>query len=237
LEEQRLFADRFGVDVYSVYNMTELGAPLATEANPAAKGTCGRMRPGFELRIVDGNDCEVPAGTRGELIARHETPWALTSGYHKNPEATAAAWRNGWFHTGDCFWRDEAGNYFFVDRLKDTVRRRGENISSFEVEAEILAFPAVAEAAVVGVPSRDSEQDLMAVLVPKGGAAIDPAELLRFLQPRLPHFMIPRYVRVVGALPRTASHKVQKQPLRDQGVAEGSWDREAAGIRVRRDRL
>ncbi|MBR0672698.1 AMP-binding protein [Roseomonas soli] len=237
LDEQEAFATRFGVDVYSVYNMTELGAPLVTEPNPKAQGTCGRVRPGFELRIVDENDCELPAGMRGELVVRHETPWALTSGYHRNPEATAGAWRNGWFHTGDCFSRDAAGNYFFVDRLKDTVRRRGENISSFEVEAEVLAFPSVAEAAVIGVPSKDSEQDLMAVLVPTPGAVVDPLELLRFLEPRLPHFMIPRYVRSVAALPKTASHKIQKQPLRDEGVAEGTWDREAAGVRIRRERL
>jgi len=237
LDEQEAFASRFGVDVYSVYNMTELGAPLVTDPNPKAQGTCGKVRPGFELRIVDEHDCELPVGARGELILRHETPWALTSGYHRNPEATAGAWRNGWFHTGDCFWRDAEGNYFFVDRLKDTVRRRGENISSFEVEAEIQAFPAVAEVAVIGVPSSDSEQDLMAVLVPKPGLAVEPVELLRFLQPRLPHFMIPRYVRSVAELPKTASHKIQKQPLRDQGVAEGTWDREAAGIRIRRERL
>lgn len=237
LEEQELFARRFGVDVYSIYNMTELGAPLVTPPNPTVQGTCGRTRPGFELRIVDDNDCEVPVGTRGELVVRHEIPWAQTSGYHRNPEATAKAWRNGWFHTGDCFSCDQDGNYFFVDRLKDAVRRRGENISSFEVEAEILMFPTVREAAVIGVPSTDSEEDLMAVLVPMEGAVIDPAALLGFLEPRMPHFMIPRFVRVVAELPRTASLKIQKQPLRDAGRAEGTWDREAAGIRIRRDHL
>ena len=237
LEEQEAFKRRFGVDVYSIFNMTELGSPLVTEANPTLKGPCGRMRPGFQLRIVDENDCEVPCGSRGELIVRHEIPWTQTSGYLKNPEATAKAWRNGWFHTGDCFWRDEDGNYFFADRLKDAVRRRGENISSFEVETEIMEYPTVREAAVIGVPSADSEEDLMAVLVPLEGAVIDPAKLLEFLRSRMPHFMIPRFIRMLEEMPKTASHKIQKQVLRDEGVTPTTWDRETSGIRIRRDRI
>src|SRR5690606_22765740 len=134
LEDHHQFARRFGVDVYSVYNMTELGAPLETLANPVETGTCGRARPGFELRLVDQNDCEVPVGQAGELVVRTDMPWALSTGYAKDPAATANAWRNGWFHTGDLFTRDAAGNYYFCDRLKDAIRRRGENVSAFEVE-------------------------------------------------------------------------------------------------------
>ena len=125
--------------------MTEMSSPLRVgERNPAPLGTCGRPRPGVEVRMVDENDCEVAPGTVGELIVRTDRPWAMNHGYYENPEATARAWRNGWFHTGDAFRSDEDGNFFFVDRMKDAIRRRGENISSFEVETEICAHPAVA---------------------------------------------------------------------------------------------
>lgn len=237
LEDQYEFARRFGVDVYSVYNMTELAAPLETQANPESLGTCGRARPGFELRIVDEHDCEVPVGESGELIVRSEWPWALTSGYYKDAQATSHAWRNGWFHTGDCFSRDTEGNYFFRDRLKDAIRRRGENVSALEVEAEIMAHPCVHEAAVVAVPSDSSEDDIMAVVTAAPGQTIDPAELLEFLRPRMAYFMVPRYVRIVPAMPKTPSHKVQKHLLRSEGVTAEVWDREAAGLQIRRERL
>lgn len=232
-----IFAERFGVDVYTTFNMTETSWPLISERNPRVRGTCGRPRAGYEVRIVDENDCEVAPGVVGELIVRSDIPWSMNHGYHNNPEATARAWRNGWFHTGDAFRRDEDGNFFFVDRLKDAIRRRGENISSFEVEAEVNAHPAVREAAVVGVPSEFGEDDVLAVVAPVAGKSVDPAELLQFLVPRMAHFMIPRYVRVMPELPKTPTQKVQKNLLREAGVTTDTWDREAAGIRIRRERL
>lgn len=232
-----VFAERFGVDVYTTFNMTETSWPLVSERNPQVRGTCGRPRAGIDARIVDDNDCEVAPGVVGELIVRSDIPWSMNHGYHNNPEATARAWRNGWFHTGDAFRRDEAGNFFFVDRLKDAIRRRGENISSFEVEAEVNAHPAVREAAAVGVPSEFGEDDVLAVVAPVAGKTIDPAELLRFLVPRMAHFMVPRYVRILPELPKTPTQKVQKNLLREAGVTADTWDREAAGIRVRRERL
>ena len=236
-DDSQAFAERFGVDVYTTFNMTETSWPLVSERNPTVRGTCGRPRDGVEARIVDENDCEVAPGKAGELILRTDVPWAMNHGYHNNPEATARAWRNGWFHTGDALRRDDAGNFFFVDRLKDAIRRRGENISSFEVEAEVAAHPAVREAAVVGVPSEFGEDDVLAVVAPVDGHAIDPAELIGFLTPRMAHFMVPRYVRVLPALPKTPTQKVQKNLLRAEGVTADTWDREAAGIRIRRERL
>ena len=236
-DDAQAFADRFGVDVYTTFNMTETSWPLVSERNPAVRGTCGRPREGIEARIVDDNDCEVAPGAIGELILRADTPWTMNHGYHNNPEATAQAWRNGWFHTGDAFRRDADGNFFFVDRLKDAIRRRGENISSFEVEAELMAHPAVREAAAVAVPSEHGEDEVLAVVAPVAGQSVDPAELLSFLLPRMPHFMVPRYVRVLPQLPKTPTQKVQKNLLRDDGVTPDTWDREAAGIRVRRERL
>lgn len=236
-DDAQAFADRFGVDVYTTFNMTETSWPLVSGRNPTVRGTCGRPRPGVEARIVDEHDCEVPPGVVGELMLRTDTPWAMNHGYHNNPEATARAWRNGWFHTGDGFRRDADGNFFFVDRLKDAIRRRGENISSFEVEAELMAHPAVREAAAVAVPSEHGEDEVLAVVAPVAGQSVDPIELLGFLLPRMPHFMVPRYVRVLPELPKTPTQKVQKNLLRADGVTADTWDREAAGIRVRRERL
>ncbi len=231
------FHARFGIDIYTIFNMTEISSPIVSEPNPTRPGTCGTVRPGVEVRLVDGNDCEVPVGTVGEMLVRTDRPFAMNSGYHKNPEATARAWRNGWFHTGDAFRRDTDGYFYFVDRVKDAIRRRGENISSFEVEIDIVAHPHVREAAVIGVPSEFSEDDVMAVIALVPGASIDCAELIAFLEPRMSYFMIPRYIRILDELPKTASAKVQKAGLRAEGVTTDTWDRDRAGIRVRRERL
>ena len=231
------FSKRFGCEVYTIFNMTEISTPIISEPNPLVRGTCGKQRAGVDVRLVDGNDCEVPIGTVGEMLVRTDRPWGMNSGYYKNPSATAAAWRNGWFHTGDAFRKDAEGYYYFVDRIKDAIRRRGENISSFEVEADVLAHPAVREVAAIGVPNEMSEEDVLVVVAPVEGHLIDPAALLDFLRPRMAHFMIPRYVRVLPELPKTATSKVMKHELRQQGVTADTWDREAAGIQVKSDRF
>ena len=231
------FRERFGVDIFTIFNMTEISSPIISEANPVKTGTCGKPRAGVEVRLVDANDCEVELGAVGEMIVRTERPWAMNSGYNRMPEATAAAWRNGWFHTGDAFRADADGYFYFVDRVKDAIRRRGENISSFEVEVEVCAHPAVREAAVIGVPSPFSEDDVLAVVAPVPGSAVDPLALFHFLKDRLPYFMVPRYIRVLDELPKTPSSKVMKADLRGEGVTADTWDSEAAGLRVRRDVL
>ena len=231
------FAARFGVDVYTIFNMTEISSPLVSGANPPKRGTCGRPRAGVDIRLVDRNDCEVGIGEVGEMIVRADRPWAMNSGYYKNPQATAEAWRNGWFHTGDAFRRDEEGDFYYVDRVKDSIRRRGENISAFEVEGEACAYPAVREAAAIAVPSEVGEDDVMLVVAATEGAAIDPLELTKFLIERLPYFMVPRFIRVLPDLPKTPSNKVIKTDLRADGITSDSWDREAAGLRQRREIL
>jgi crotonobetaine/carnitine-CoA ligase len=236
-EDAPAFAARFGCDVYTCFNMTEISTPIVSSRNPTPLGTCGRPRAGVEARIVDENDCEVPAGTPGELILRTDRPWAMNHGYYKNPEATARAWRNGWFHTGDAFRLDEQGNFFFVDRMKDAIRRRGENISSFEVETEVCAHPAVKEAAVVAVPSELSEDEVLVVVSLVEGKTLEPAALIEFLTPRMAHFMVPRYVRIVPDLPKTPTQKVQKHLLRAEGITADAWDREKAGIRIKREKI
>jgi carnitine-CoA ligase len=236
-EDAAEFTARFGVDIYTVFNMTEISCPILSDRNPDVPKTCGRVRAGFEARVVNDHDMEVPHGTVGELMVRADEPWTMNHGYNANPEATARAWRNGWFHTGDAFRRDEAGNFFFVDRMKDAIRRRGENISSFEVEVEIGAHPKVRETAVVGVPSEFGEDEVMAIVAPVPGADIDPVEIISFLTPRMPHFMVPRYIRFMADLPKTPTQKIEKHLLRQQGITEDTWDRERAGIRLKREKL
>ena len=246
------FGRRFGVPTFTEFNMTELAVPLWAGPDPVVPGTCGRPREGFELCIVDAGSNEVPDGATGELVVHAAEPWTISHGYLNDPEATAKAWRNGWFHTGDLFRRDPDGNYFFVDRLRDAIRRRGENVSSFEVERAILEHPAVREAAVVAVPADDSdpgradrstsarsgaEDEVLGVVACKPGATLAPADLIAFLRERLAPFMVPRYLRFLDELPKTPTLKVEKHALKQAGVTADTWDREAAGIRIGRDRL
>jgi crotonobetaine/carnitine-CoA ligase len=222
------FLERFGVRLIDAWGSTETNIVISNTPADLRPGTLGRVLEGFEARVADANDAEVPDGVPGELLVRHREPWAFASGYDGLPEATAAAWRNLWFHTGDRVVRDPEGGFRFVDRLKDAIRRRGENISSFEVEQALLAHHDVAAAAVVPVPSELGEDEVLACVVARDGAELDPVELVRFCEPRLPYFAIPRYVEVLPELPLTASGKVEKYRLRERGVSEATWDRERA---------
>ncbi len=236
-DDSTAFNERFGIDVYTIFNMTEISSPIISEPNPKKRGTCGKVRPGVEVRLVDENDCEVPIGVAGEMLVRTDRPWAMNSGYNADPEATAKAWRNGWFHTGDGFRQDEDKYFYFVDRVKDSIRRRGENISSFEVEAEVCSHPDVREVAAIAVPSEYSEDEVMIVIAPVPGRTIDPVELSEFLIDKMPYFMVPRYIRIMDNLPKTPSEKVLKVDLRTEGITADTWDREAAKMRVKRERF
>jgi carnitine-CoA ligase len=231
------FKRRFGVDVGTGYGMTEIGAPFASDGYELANSSsCGKLRSGwagYEVRVVDEHDEIVPTGEVGELVVRTREPWVINRGYHGMPEATAAAWRNGWFHTGDGFRIDGDGNYYFVDRLKDAIRRRGENISSFEVEALVSQHPDVIESAAVAVPSEYLEDEVKICVVLREGSTVTHDELITFLVPKMPKFMVPRYVEFVDALPKTeATMRTQKIKLRAEPLNERTWDREAAGIKV-----
>ncbi len=236
-QSARPFHERFGVDVVTLFNMTEICTPLISRTNPQKDNICGRPRAGVEVRLVDEHDCSVRDGEVGQLILRTEAPWAMNHGYNNNPQATADAWRNGWFHTGDAFIRDADGDYRFVDRLKDAIRRRGENISSYEIEVELLSHPCVREAAAIPVPSEFSEDEVLVVLAPAGGASIDPEDIIRHLLPRMARHMVPRYIRVIDELPKTPTAKVEKHVLRAQGLTDDTWDRERAGIVLRREAI
>ncbi len=228
---------RARIDVYTLFNMTETSIPILSHANPEKVTACGKVRAGIDARIVDEHDCEVPPGQIGELILRSDAPWEISVGYLGNAQASADVWRNGWFHTGDAFRVDEEGDYYFVDRLKDSIRRRGENISSYEVELEVCAHPHIREAAAVSVTSADGEDDVLIAVSPAPGQFIVPEALIAFLQPRLAHFMMPRYIRILDDLPKTPTQKVMKHVLRADGVTPDSWDREANGIIIKREKL
>lgn len=231
------FAKTRGFDYFAAYSMTEVSVPIISSVNSTVFGSCGRPRSGIECRVVDAADNEVARGEIGELALRSDLPWTMNAGYLNDDAATAHAWRNGWFHTGDAFRQDADGNFYFVDRLKDAIRRRGENISSIEVELEIAAFPGVMEVAVVGVPSGHGDDEVLAVIAGAANAEIDPADLISFLTERLPHFAVPRFVRTLASLPKTPTGKIKKHELREEGLAAETWDREAHGIHIRRREL
>jgi crotonobetaine/carnitine-CoA ligase len=230
-------AKRYRFSYTSGFNMTELSVPLLSEVNCRVPGSIGRPRTGCECRVIDEHDYECADDQVGELIVRSDQPWETNIGYLNRPEASAEAWRNGWFHTGDLVRRDESGNFFFVDRLKDAVRRRGENISSLEVEAEVRSYDAVAEAAAVGVPSEYGDEEILVVVVARQGSTVEPRKLAEYLIPRMPHYMVPRYFRVMEQLPKTPTNKITKVGIRKEGVTRDTWDRETAGIKLKKTRL
>jgi len=233
----RAFAQRFGCQVMACYSMTETSCIAISPLNGVIDGSLGRPRKGIEVRLVDEHDREVPEGSPGEVVVRASLPWVLNAGYFRDPEASQSAWRNGWFHTGDVARKDELGNLYFVDRNKDVIRRRSENISSSELEAEVRTHITVADAAAIGVETAEGEEVLV-VVVPSEGQQINPSELIHYLIERLPHYMVPRFLRVVTQLPKTqGTNRVQKASLRVEGITPDCWDREAVGIKVKRRTL
>jgi crotonobetaine/carnitine-CoA ligase len=222
------FRERTGVLLLEGYGSTETNFVIATAPDSPRRGVMGWLRPGFDARVVDDDDNALPDGEAGELVLRASEPFAFASGYFGKPEKTVEAWRNLWFHTGDRVVREADGAFRFVDRIKDAIRRRGENISSWEVEQVLMAHAAVASVAVYPVRSELAEDEVMAAVVLREDAATTPAELAAFCTGRLPKFAIPRYIDLLPELPRTENGKVQKFKLRERGVPAGCWDRSAA---------
>ncbi|MEB3070288.1 AMP-binding protein [[Mycobacterium] vasticus] len=223
VREPQRFTARFGLDnLVSLFGMTETGVIVRT-VDTAKPDSCGRVRAGADIRLVDDHDYPVSVGAPGELVVRTDRPWELAVSYIGRPEETNAAWRNGWFHTGDIFVADAEGDLYFVDRKKDYLRRRGENISTFEVEREVLAHPDVTHAACVGADDGHGGDDVRVFVVLAEAATIDPAALREFLLTRLAAFMLPRYIDVVDALPLTPTGKVKKHELRARPLGPATW--------------
>ena len=213
------FERRFGFKVWTFYATTEIGTVLASEISPGVPGTCGQLRHGVQLRLVDEAGQDVADGEAGEAWVRTEDQLNMLQGYLNNPEAWDKAWTDGWFRTGDLLKRDGLGNYFFVDRARDYIRRRGENISSREVEMEVNAHPAVLESAAIGVPSATAENEVMVYIELQPNASLSEDELRSFLKSKMPKFMQPAFIKITDGLPRTPTGKVVKAELRKQAAA------------------
>ena len=235
---QEEFLARFGLELTEGYGSTEANIVVYTRpGEPTPRGTAGRAAPYYEVAIFDEMDRPVPPGTSGEIVVRAKHPYILMEGYDGLPDATLGAFRNLWFHSGDRGHMDEAGFLFFHDRMKDAIRRRGENISSFEVERIVNKHPDVAETAAVAVPADVGEDEVMVVVVRNPGAALTEEALLRHCAAEMPYFMVPRFIEFRADLPRTPTQKVRKVVLRADGITAATWDREAAGFKVTRDGL
>lgn len=218
------FLERTGVLMVEGYGATETNLAIAASLDSPRRGVMGWLRPGFEAQVADEFDNPVADGEAGELLLRATEPFAFASGYLGKPEKTVEAWRNLWFHTGDRVIRDPDGAFRFIDRIKDAIRRRGENISSWEVEQAILSHPAIAACAVYPVRSEHAEDEVMAAVVKRPGHAFDPVELAMYCGTRLQKFAVPRFIDLMDELPRTENGKVQKYLLRERGVPPGCWD-------------
>ncbi|GAB4943838.1 ATP-dependent acyl-CoA ligase [Mycobacterium avium subsp. hominissuis] len=224
---------RYGCRIITMYGMTE-AFPIAVKAlaDAGIPGTSGRPNPDFEVRILDAHGNSLPPDTVGEIACRPRHPHVMSEGYIGDDLAVRP--HPEWFRTGDLGRLDRDQNLTYVDRIKDALRRRGENISSVEVETVVMGHPAVAEAAAVGVPGELGEDDVLVVVTLRPGATLDCAELLDFCADRMPYFCVPRYVETVPELPKNAIGRIRKDLLRARGLTTNVWDREKHGYVVRR---
>lgn len=223
------FENRFGVRIVEAYGMVDSPGFLLNDVGRV--GSMGKAVGEVEFRVVDDNDNPLPPGKIGELVFRH--PKGQLSHYHKLPDATAQAYRGGWFHSGDLARTDDDGFFYFCGRKKASIRRRGENISAWEIETVVNQHPAVIEAAAYAVPSELGEDEVKIAVMLKPGAKLSPADLIEFCKNRMAYYAVPRYVEFVDELPKTGTHRIQYAALKARGVA-GAWDREQAGIKVTR---
>ncbi len=239
LEIREAFEHRFALRLIEAYGMTEINMVLYHSMDePYHPGSCGKpYSKFFEVRVVDPEtDEELPPGEVGEIVARPKEPFCFMQGYNAMDGKTVETWRNLWFHTGDAGRTDEDGYFYFVDRINDYIRVRGENISSYEIENVLSEFEHVAESAAIAVKSEfaGGEDEVKVCIVLKEGASPTPEEVLDHCQERMPYFAVPRYVEFVGALPKTLTEKVQKAKLRAAGITPDTWDRKAVGYQVRK---
>lgn len=229
-EDLEGFEKRFDLRVvYETFGMTEGIVTPPAVIEPRRPGCCGRPSERVEVKIVDEDDLPLGAGQTGEIVIRPREPFTMMTGYYNMPEDTLSAFRNLWFHTGDLGYLDEEGFLYFVGRKKESIRRRGENISAFEVERIVNQHPSVLESAAIPVASELGEDDLKIVVVLKEGEGLRPEELIRLCEDRMAYFMVPRFIELRDALPKTPTQRVEKYKLQAEGVKPGDWDREKAG--------
>jgi crotonobetaine/carnitine-CoA ligase len=225
---------RFGIKCLEGFGMTEIGIPIHVRVNDRRPGSCGKPMDIYEIKLFDDQDKEVPVGEVGEIVFRPREPFIMMLEYYNMPEKTLEAFRNLWFHTGDLAKKDADGYFYFVDRKKDALRRRGENISSFEVERVVNSHPSVLESAAVAVPSELGEDEVKICVVLKPGATLIPEELIKYCNDRMPYFAVPRFVEFMESLPKTPTDRVEKYKLKQAVITTNTWDREKAGVQVTR---
>ncbi len=226
--------ERFGLQILEGYGLTESGAVLAN-AGPVTKvGSMGKLHGLYDVTVVDADDQELGPNQVGQIVSRPRTPFGMMTGYYKMPEQSLEAFQNLWFHTGDLGYYDEEGYFFFVDRQKDAIRRRGENISSFEVEKVINAHPKVLETAALAHPSEVGEDEVRVAIILKEGQTMTPEDLMAWCEERMAYFMVPRFVEFRTSLPKTPTDRVEKYKLRQEGLAPNAWDRERAGYKLKK---
>jgi len=220
---------RFHIAITGGYGSTEVGIPISSPHDIVAAGknppgSCGHVGPHVEVGIMNEQGCFLPPGQVGEIVVRPRIPWTIFLEYYGMPRETVAAFAGLWFHTGDAGYVDDAGYLYFVDRVKDAIRRRGENISSYEVEQMLLGNPGLAEAAVIPAASEVGEDEVMAVVAPRPGQKVDPEKLIDYCLDNMPRFWIPRYIRQVESLPRTPTGRIEKFKLRGDGITPDTLD-------------
>lgn len=225
-ELHRAFEERFGVTLIEGYGMSEIGIPIISSLDESRPGACGKLHADYEVKLVTDSGELAQDGEPGELLIRPRKPWSMMLNYYNKPESTVAAWQDLWFHTGDYLYRDCDGFFYFVDRKKDAIRRRGENISSYEVESQINAHRDVLESAAIPVPSEIGEDEVMICVVAKADGALGPELLYEFCRQNMADFMLPRYIRFMKQIPKTPTQKVQKYQLRAEGITADTWDRQ-----------
>lgn len=234
-EDLERFENRFNLRVvFETFGMTEAIVTPPAIAEPRRPGCCGRPTESNEVRIVDDDDRMLEPHNVGEIVIRPREPYTMMSGYYKMPDETLQAFRNLWFHTGDLGYMDQEGYLYFVGRKKEAIRRRGENISAFEVEKIVNQHESVLESAAIAVPSELSEDDVKIIVVLKEGEHIRPEDLVRFCEERMAYFMVPRYVEFRNSLPKTPTQRVEKYKLQSEGNKPETWDREKAGYQLSR---
>lgn len=228
------FEKRFGVNLVEAYGMNEIGLPLMSKLRDGKPGSCGKPLPEYIVKVVDEDGIEVGANTVGEMIVRPIKPYCMQLEYYGMPEKTVESWRDLWFHTGDGASFDEDGYFFFVDRMKDALRRRGENISSYEVEKVINAHPDVLESAAIAIKADVGEDEVMVCLTLKPERKLTPLNLMEHCEKQMAYFMMPRYIRIMDQFPKTPTERIKKAQLREEGITPDTWDREAAGYKLKR---
>jgi crotonobetaine/carnitine-CoA ligase len=234
-ETKQIWRTRFGARQVggNGYGLTEACVVTSLPAGEyAAPGSSGKRIPDFDVRIVDDLDRELPPNTAGEVIVRPLRPDIMFQGYWRRPEETLRLMRNCWFHTGDIGKFDAAGFFYFVDRKKDYLRRRGENISSFEMEAAFARHPDIAEVAVHAVPAVKGEDDVKVTAVLHPGASLTEEQLFHWSTDKVPYYALPRYIEFRESLPKNPQGRVLKYELREQGKTSATWDLEDTDIKV-----